>query len=185
LLELAIPEEVSEMFMSCRGGRRMMFIGNIHERAPIILSKVMERRGDPERTGAYLTVWQTEIPESVVQAVKVCEVTNGRDEKYGALSIEKTERTYQMHNAHNHISSYQSQDPENEQYQGGVLLYDSSGRRFIFAISGLDAEDDEAASLLLGLALGMTRESCDAVAAVSKNQAYYDLVEWVSQIQEG
>jgi len=163
-----------------------MFTNAVRMRAPIVLQKVMEQRNDSECTGACLTAWQAEIPEVIVSGLEVCQVTNGKVEKYRGLSVEKVTRTYAMHSERGDISSFQSMDPDNEKYQGGVLLYDSdtpAKRRFIFAFSGLAAEDDEAACLLLGITLGMTRESADAVAAISQNQAYYDLVEWASALK--
>jgi hypothetical protein len=153
-----------------------MFVQDVRELAPEILRRVLEHLNDPAETGGYMTVWQMEIPDVIIQPELVGEVANGQDALYRAFCAEKACRLYEMHHLNGHLSSWQSQDPEGGKYAGAIIAFDDARRRYLFSFSGLPASYDEAAMLLLAVRMGMSRAKAEEVARISGNQVFFDLL---------
>ena len=94
-------------------------------------------------------------------------------EKYGRFSMEKPERI-ESHLPEIHYSSFQSRNPELDQWGGGILGFENENPSFGYGCSGLFPEHcDEAVCLLVALKLGHLNiaQAC-YIAGISQNEIF-------------
>jgi len=102
--------------------------------------------------------------------------------KYTEFSGEKSGRLMRTSRDAGHELSWQSRNPENNEWGGAVKGVDSYGNQFFFSFSGLPEYCDEAAMLLTAVLSGcMTMDHARELASTSGNNFFLDN-EWPASI---
>ena len=142
------------------------FVSSIEREIP----RLNEQLPDTDkRGGGYLCVTKVRggIPEDApLCIVRLGEPAKEKISKYFEFSLEKASR---LSDHRDHVSSWQSRDPENSRWGGAIRAED-----YILSFSGLVELADEAVLVNSAFKLGMiTGEACSRIKEASGN----DLIE--------
>ena len=159
------------------------------------VEKVLETLGDEAggREGGVFRFYQVveyagaKMPVELLSCV-VGQIPPEKYNKYARLSDEKAQRLCCLGLAEGHVSSYQSRQPDQEQYGGAVAFVtvasevkgDSGRHPYIVRFSGLPELGDEAAMALVGTSFLTTIGSetqLKAIADASNNNLLRRLLE--------
>jgi hypothetical protein len=155
--------------------KKGMEVGEILRLAQMVLERTLFFYGNREewqgREGVMFCVGEGEGGFPVVSAV-LGSVGAGKIEKYNAFAPEKSSRLA----AHaGDLSSFQSRDPDKDQW-GGAVRSRRAGSR-IFSCSGAPELGDEAMMLIVALAAGeMTPADAEEIVQLSRNPYFPELV---------
>lgn len=127
----------------------------------------------PEKQGGYLAVFDHRGHLGFV--CRIGEVPDDKADKYFALAVEKGRR---LISRYDHSSSFESRDPNADQWGGAVRMNNG----WIFSFSGLPELADEALMLISGVSIrwlthssDLSRHSAQEVAKLNNNRFYYSL----------
>lgn len=112
--------------------------------------KKIEQGGASKSRGGFLTV-RSMNSGLVLFIVPIGEFPGEKIEKYLNLSQEKAKRLLKNHYHLNHVSSWQSRNPDNREYGGAVCVLRRRGVQHILSFSGLPEFGDEAVSLFVAV----------------------------------
>jgi len=135
-----------------------------------VISKAQETEFDlGGRAGGYFCLREIDFEKLTISKMLIGKVTNGKDDKYTKLSLEKSTRLHDKYKSDSHELSSQSRNPDQGEWGGSVKGESLSNRRkFIFSFSGLPEMLDEAAMLLAAVrGYCMTMEYARELAAKS------------------
>lgn len=163
----------------------IMFIKKVEMAAKKSHARVMKtatRLLSPEdlgdRKGGYFCLKIFGYDFFLIRPMLVNEVTNGKDRKYIDFSQEKAGRLESQRKINGHVSSFQSQDPEQDRWPGAILGYDGSDHEYAFSFSGLPWKCDEAISLLTAVEVEcLTIEEAIRTAGISGNDIFMAVIE--------
>ncbi len=130
----------------------------------------------PERKGCYICLMDKSGRVRLLAELGTCDPEKAK--KYLLLSQEKALRLL----GHEHISSWQSRDYDNDKYGGAITAPPDSlgipqGKKFVVSISGLPEFGDEAVSLVTAsLFHWVTIGDIDRIIAISGNPLAHPLV---------
>ena len=151
----------------------MKQLGEILIEAETSLGEILEILRDvgEEKHGGYFTIFDSFLRAPLLTAM-IGLMPSEKFEKYREYSLEKATRL--SHAPFDHKSSWQSRNPDKEQWGGAV--YAEHG--FIFSFSGLPEIADEALVLAIASNMGfMTHDEATRIAMKSKNGYYIVLRE--------
>ncbi len=116
---------------------------------------------NPKEKGGYLVILS--MRSGIVEAILLigeCSAENAS--RYHRFALEKAMR---LSEHRDHVSSWQSRNPEKEQYQGGVKFGD-----YVHAFSGLSEKKDEVIALMSIVgASHIKRRDARQIAEISDN----------------
>lgn len=144
------------------------------------LSRAIHLNPRKDKAGGFLTVGLNNIGTGLFSEGVGEGISPAKLKTYWSLSREKAFRTQaDFLRDSSTVSSWRTRDEGMERYGGGVIFnldnepYASS---HIISFSGLAEETDEAVSLVLGKAFGLTDERfVERVLGISGNRVYRDL----------
>lgn len=144
---------------SCAAARWNMFIGRVQTAAREAFAKVIvvaEAMGllEERHTGGYFCLLMLGAEECLVPPMVLGEVPDDKAEKYSALCLEKARRLEAQYKAAGDLTSWQSRNPEAEQWGGAILGPDGQDRQYAFSFSGLPELVDEALTLRVAVKVG-------------------------------
>ena len=91
------------------------------------------------------------------------------------------EKTFRLVGFPDHVLSWQSSDPANGRYAGGVRFPNG----LVAALSGYKAEEDEAATLWIGVKMDWwTKTDATNAASISKNPRYFELFQKFDRLEK-
>lgn len=149
----------TEMSRSCANTANAAFARMIVDAARRQVKRVVEAFGlaDEERTGVYFCAkgMMSAVRDWLVNPLEVGKIINGKAEKYKEYCQEKTCRTREHFFSDGHRLSWQSRNPDEEQWGGAVICRDGADGFIILACSGLPELLDEVAMLCTAVDLGL------------------------------
>jgi len=132
------------------------------------------------RSGGYFRMWLVNEDDLLVPICNflVGEVDGDKFEKYHFISNEKGMRLAR-NLKHGHVSSWQSRNPDNDEYGGAIYFIIKLGDesfRVIFSFSGLPEKGDEAAMIMAANDMDQLRlPACSKIIDASENDIAIDL----------
>lgn len=128
------------------------------------------RKQGETRSGGYLTLFNA-TNKQMVFSIPLGEIPKEKEEKYRTLSLEKAIRLSGKLDDGD-ASSWQSRDPEKQQWGGAVSI----GEGFILSFSGLPELADEALVLLIAMDAteneGLMMPVAEQIARTSDNKLF-------------
>lgn len=131
------------------------------------LKKVVNLNG---KEGVMFCLKNKRTGKFTIPPTEIGKITNGREEKYTDLCQEKADRLAENSVSQGHCLSWQSQDPDNDKYPGGIDDGDE-----IWSCSGLTGEQDEALMIMGAHSCGrITNGAPEIFAKISDNRVILD-----------
>ncbi len=129
---------------------------------------------DVKRDGGFFTVINVKsklLETPIILKFEIGQIPEEKYLRYLGLSYEKANRLCD-NLAEGHYSSFQSRNPELDQWGGAILAGD-----YILSFSGMSSElIDESIMLLLAIELKLIpNEVTDKIVSISRNHRFYDL----------
>ncbi|MFH1405066.1 MAG: hypothetical protein ABIH21_03135 [Patescibacteria group bacterium] len=144
---------------------KQILLCSIANMAPVVLNAVLEANDITDKKGGFLAL-RFRGDAAPFLLLKEGEPLVEKHVKYSSLAPEKAGRALLPDG---NVSSWQTRDPENGKWGGGIC---PSGE-WAMAFSGLPELADEAFCLILARLLGMlSAEDADRIASISNNEMY-------------
>lgn len=168
------------MFNS-RSNAWLALINDVELAVPKIAAKVIRFTNDsePEGTGGYFGLRSLNERSFMVGPMLSGEIDNDRKSDLCLKNCwEMTNRLISTNERYNHISSYQSREPQNGKYGGAIIGTDDNDCKCVLVFSGIFTEHtNETIALLVAIEVGLlTEEQAAAIAQISGNTVYFKIV---------
>ena len=130
-------------------------------------SELIQKLNIEGKDSGYLTILDASDGRLILQVqIGICPADKA--DKYCDFSLEKAKRVFETGDQ----SSWQSRDPENGKWGGGIRANDH-----ILSFSGMPELADEALSLTIAERMGwMTKQDAAAIASISGNNFLSDIL---------
>jgi hypothetical protein len=131
---------------------------------------------DLTRTGGFVAVLEIRngpTARTPILVARIGEVSQAKHQKYHDFSAEKALRlqTYSHSDGHQHVSSWQSRDPDQDRWGGAILA-----GMHILSFSGLPELADEALMLAVAVKLRLLSASKAMEIAQLSDNGFYRLI---------